>query len=98
MPMTPAPISISEATLERIAGMHGIAMPDESDRDGVVADWHEGQRRGVLGSSHFFCADENAFCPSLDIIKDADHNTKISFNSARLLDFLDRCFAQQTVG
>ena len=72
-------------TLKRIGGMHGVAMPDKSDRDGVVADWHEGQRRGVLGSPHFFCGDENAFCPSLDITKDdLHHKTTITFNSQRV--------------
>ncbi len=45
-------------------------MPDESDRAAVLADWHEGQRRGVLGSPHFFCGDTDVFCPSLDITKD----------------------------
>ena len=47
----------------------GVVMPDESDYAGVMADWHEGQRRGVLGSPHFFCGDDDVFCPSLDITK-----------------------------
>ncbi len=84
-------------TLERIAGIHGTGMPDRSDRDQVVADWREGQRRGVLGSPHFFCGDEGAFCPSLDITKDSQHETTISFNPERLRDFLDRCFAGQAM-
>ena len=84
-------------TLERIAGIHGIGMPDQSDREGVVADWREGQRRGVRGSPHFFCGDENAFCPSLDFTKDLHDKTTITFNSARLFDFLDGCFTRHAL-
>ncbi len=35
--------------------------------DVVVADWHEGQARGVIGSPHFFVGDRGYFCPMLDI-------------------------------
>ncbi|HZM56562.1 MAG TPA: DsbA family protein, partial [Acidimicrobiales bacterium] len=59
-----------QATLEYLARDLGVVMPYDTDRADVVADWHEGGRRGVLGSPHFFCGDTDVFCPSLDITKD----------------------------
>ncbi|MGA2931126.1 MAG: DsbA family protein [Acidimicrobiales bacterium] len=82
------------ATLESLASDLGVVMPDESDRAGVVADWHEGVRRGVLGSPHFFCGDTDAFCPSLDITKDPLQGVSIVKDASRLTEFLARCLAQ----
>ncbi len=79
------------STLEDIARDLGVAMPDESDHAAVLADWHEGQRRGVLGSPHFFCGDDNVFCPSLDITKDPVQGLSIVRDTSRLTDFLSRC-------
>ena len=79
------------ATLERLARDLGVVMPDESDHAGVLADWHEGERRGVLGSPHFFCGDDNVFCPSLDITKDPVKGMSIVRDTSRLTDFLARC-------
>ncbi len=83
----------NDATLEQLAQDHGTVMPDASDRAGVMDDWHEGRRRGVLGSPHFFCGGADAFCPSLDIFKDPVHGMTIAWNTSRLSEFLDRCFA-----
>ncbi len=69
-------------------------MPDESDRAGVLADWHEGVRRGVLGSPHFFCGHADVFCPSLDITKDPAQGVSIVKDASRLTEFLTRCLAQ----
>jgi predicted DsbA family dithiol-disulfide isomerase len=80
--------------LENLAHDLGVVMPDESDRAGVVADWHEGQRRGVLGSPHFFCGDDDVFCPSLDITKDPVKGLSIVRDTSRLTEFLARCLAQ----
>jgi len=80
-------------TLQHIAHTFGIASPDESDRSGVMADWHEGEQRGVLGSPHFFCGDENAFCPSLNIRKDPVRGSSIVRDTSRLTDFLARCLS-----
>jgi predicted DsbA family dithiol-disulfide isomerase len=79
------------STLNNIARDLGVAMPDESDRAGVLADWHEGQRRGVLGSPHFFCGDDDVFCPSLDITKDPVKGLSIVRDTSRLTEFLSRC-------
>ena len=86
---------ISEpATLEQVAGEYGIDMPDESDHADVLADWHQGLERGVLGSPHFFCRGANVFCPSLDITKDPDRGVSIVRDASRLTEFLERCLAQ----
>ncbi len=85
---------ISErVTLEQLAGEYGVAMPDESDHVAVVADWHTGVQRGVLGSPHFFCGGADVFCPSLDITKDAVRGVSIMRDAARLTEFLERCLA-----
>ena len=81
--------------LRHLAHDHGVSTPDDADRADVMADWLEGQRRGVLGSPHFFCGETNAFCPSLDITKDPVDGVTIVFNATRLTDFLDRCFSSQ---
>ncbi len=81
-------------TLERLAHDLGIAMPDESDRTDVVADWREGMRRGVLGSPHFFCGDADAFCPSLDIKQRPGLGVAIVKDVSRLADFLNRCLSE----
>ena len=81
-------------TLEELARDLGVAMPDETDRADVVADWHEGGRRGVLGSPHFFCGDTDMFCPSLDITKDPAEGVMIVKDVSRLTEFLERCLTR----
>jgi predicted DsbA family dithiol-disulfide isomerase len=82
------------ATLESLAHEFGVVMPDESDRAGVLADWRDGQRRGVLGSPHFFCGDADVFCPSLDITKDPARGVSIVTDASRLTEFLARCLTR----
>ena len=82
------------AVLESLASDLGVGMPDESDRAGVLADWHEGVRRGVLGSPHFFCGGTDVFCPSLDVTKDPMEGVSIVRDATRLTEFLARCLAQ----
>jgi len=90
---------ISDRTvLEHLAHDLGVVMPDESDRADVVADWHEGERRGVLGSPHFFCGNESVFCPSLNITMDPDEGVSIVRDVSRLTGFLERCLAQPGPG
>jgi predicted DsbA family dithiol-disulfide isomerase len=81
-------------TLEYLAHDLGVVMPDETDRAGVVADWHEGGRRGVRGSPHFFCGDTDVFCPSLDITKDSIEGMSVGRDVSRLTAFVERCLAQ----
>jgi hypothetical protein len=55
----------------------------------VLADWREGQRRGVVGSPHFFVADEGMFCPSLDISR-VDGRLRIASDPGAFDAFLER--------
>jgi predicted DsbA family dithiol-disulfide isomerase len=80
--------------LEYLAHDLGVGMPDESDRAAVLADWREGQQRGVLGSPHFFCGDTDVFCPSLDITKDPVEGVSVVRDVSRLTGFLERCLAR----
>ena len=86
---------ISDRTvLEHLAHDLGVVMPDESDRADVVADWHEGVQRGVLGSPHFFCGDTDVFCPALDITKDSIEGLSVVRDVSRLTQFLAECLAR----
>jgi len=69
-------------------------MPDESDHAAVLAEWYEGQRRGVLGSPLFLGGGDDASCPSLDITKDPVKGVSIVRDTSRLTDFLVRCLPQ----
>jgi hypothetical protein len=56
-------------------------MPGEDDRADVVADWHGGRRRGVLGSPHFFRGDNDVFCPAVDITRTPSRACRLSGTS-----------------
>lgn len=77
--------------LADVATRLGIEQPTQADREHVVADWQEGQRRGVQGSPHFFCGSHATFCPSLDITKDPVRGVSIVKDAAQLTSFLERC-------
>jgi predicted DsbA family dithiol-disulfide isomerase len=81
-------------TLGCLAHDLGVVTPGESDREAVVADWHEGQQRGVLGSPHFFCGGTDVFCPSLDITKDPIEGLSVVRDVSRLTQFLTQCLAR----
>ena len=82
------------AVLAGLAAELGVDMPDDADRQTVLDDWHTGQRRGVLGSPHFFAGDANVFCPSLAVTKDASGTLSIATDRAKLDAFLQRCFEE----
>ena len=81
------------AVLADVATALGIGMPDEADSARVLADHEEGQRRGVIGSPHFFHGPDSSFCPSLDIRRDDHGELVIRLDAKGLDDFLARCFA-----
>jgi predicted DsbA family dithiol-disulfide isomerase len=78
--------------LQQLADDHGVLLMAE-DEATVRLDWHEGRRRGVKGSPHFFCGSIEAFCPALDIRTDASGAVTIRANPSRLDLFLAQCFA-----
>jgi len=71
----------------------GVALPDDADHAAVVGDWHEGGRRGVRGSPHFFCGSTDAFCPSLDITTRPGHGMAIAADAERLTAFVGACLS-----
>ncbi len=83
----------SPQVLAELANTVGTDLPDDDDRQQVLDDWHEGQRRGVIGSPHFFCGSVEAFCPSLDISRDPEHGMKILIDRSGIQTFFDRCLA-----
>lgn len=85
-----------DVVLARLAGALGIELPDDDDRESVLADWNAGIARGVKGSPHFFCQGRDSFCPSLDISRrPGDAHLTIHTDVARLTEFLDDCFAEE---
>ena len=78
--------------LSTIARSFGVRPSDAEDDQAVLDDWHEGVRRGVVGSPHFFCGDSNVFCPSLEIAKDGTGHLEVSRNMDALDVFLAKCF------
>jgi predicted DsbA family dithiol-disulfide isomerase len=84
--------------LRSIAEELGIEMPDAADHAAVLSGWRDGQRRGVLGSPHFFCGDRDVFCPSLEITKGPEHDVAILRDTSRLTEFLEQCFSAPTDG
>lgn len=71
--------------LAGIANAHGVAV--SGDHAPVLADWHEGQARGVIGSPHFFIGGTGAFCPVLDIRR-VDGHLRIRSDPTALDSFL----------
>jgi len=79
--------------LAEVARAYGTGATGPADDAAVLADWHEGQARGVQGSPHFFCGDADAFCPSLDISRDGGGLLHLRRDTDALDDFLAGCFA-----
>jgi predicted DsbA family dithiol-disulfide isomerase len=79
--------------LERIAKAHDISHLLPGDEDAVRAEWHEGEARGVAGSPHFFCGENEVFCPSLDISQQGEDGSLLIRRNMEALDqFLADCF------
>jgi predicted DsbA family dithiol-disulfide isomerase len=79
--------------LTNLAQTYGLNDGDAADVGEVLADWHQGESRGVKGSPHFFCGDVEAFCPSLIITKDEVGRVHIERSVEPLDAFLEECFA-----
>lgn len=80
------------AVLDRLRAALALTPPDPDARRGVLADWAEGQRRGVVGSPHFFVGGADFFCPTLRIERD-DKGRLIQIDSQRFEEFFARCSA-----
>lgn len=75
-----------------LASLHDLDLPPLVDDAAVVDEWRRGQQRGVRGSPHFFCGETEAFCPTLDITRDAEGHLLLHRNSEQLSAFLQGCF------
>ena len=78
--------------LSEVARANGVGPSDAADEKSVLTDWHEGVKRDVKGSPHFFCGDHDAFCPSLDILKVGKRHLDVKINLDDLDAFLSECF------
>ena len=79
------------SVLDRIAADHGVDI-DADDARGVLTDHEEGVRRGVIGSPHFFTADQSFFCPVLQVGRDDAGHLRVVPDREGFAAFLSRCF------
>ena len=77
--------------LASVAWAHGLGRVDMFDTADVLAEWHEGEKRGVKGSPHFFCGDHDSFCPSLAITRDELGQLHLERDAKALDAFLRQC-------
>jgi predicted DsbA family dithiol-disulfide isomerase len=77
--------------LARIARSVGLNSVDRSAEASVYDDWHDGERRGVVGSPHFFVDGEGFFCPTLDIER-VDGRLQIGFDREAYATFIAMVF------
>ena len=84
-----------EDVLSSVARAHGLDLDDVPDVDEVLAEWHEGETRGVKGSPHFFCGSVDSFCPSLVIGRDEAGRIRIERDMEALGTFMKECFASR---
>ena len=82
----------SPLVLDEIAAIYGLVAADWMDTGTVRNEWRIGQKRGVKGSPHFFCGNNDAFCPALDIERDEIGRLVLNRRSELLTSFLDTCF------
>ena len=68
----PAPIATGSAGVEF----------DPADESAVRADYEDGQARGVKGSPHYFVANDDFFCPALELGRDAEDHLTARFDPA----------------
>lgn len=85
-------LDVSDAdVLRSLREARGVPEPIEADRSAVLNDFAEGKRRGVSGSPHFFTAEGDFFCPSLDIAHH-DDGDEVSFDPAGFQRFVSAAF------
>ena len=77
------------AVVADIAERVGVAVPDAAASAAVEADYAEGQRRGVRGSPDFWVGEDEFFCPSLKISRDAS-GLSTEFDDTGFEAFLQR--------
>jgi predicted DsbA family dithiol-disulfide isomerase len=79
--------------LAELAEQYGVPATTDADRGAVASSLEEGRSRGVQGSPHFFCGDEESFCPSLEIARKEEHELTVGLRPDALRQFLAGCLA-----
>lgn len=79
--------------LHGISDELGLVMLSGTDDAAVLSGWRDSQRRGVLGSPHFFCGVTDVFCPTLEITRGPEHDVSIIKDASRPTGFFEQCFA-----
>ena len=81
------------AVLEGLRIALGVGPRSARARAGVLADWEEGRRQGVVGSPHFFVdGDSSFFCPGLQIERTGE-DRQIRLDERRFDEFFQECAA-----
>jgi predicted DsbA family dithiol-disulfide isomerase len=80
-----------DAVIAKLAAELGVEITD-ADRQAVLDDYAEGQRRGVQGSPHFFCGNRDEFCPSISVERDDTGELSVKPDPLRLEAFLEGCW------
>jgi hypothetical protein len=80
------------AVLAEVAAAHRVVVPFD-DPAPVLADHAEGERRGVIGSPHFFIGGGGFFCPSLNVHRDDSGLLHVEMDTAAFDAFVAACFA-----
>lgn len=92
------------AVLDEIAAGFDLPLPDASLPEdladthdpgihAVLADYHEGRDRGVIGSPHFFTPGGDFFCPALDVSRDDRGHLRITADPDGFEAFVASCFS-----
>ena len=76
-----------------IAAAAGIGLPVNDAQQQIRDDWAEGDRRGVIGSPHFFVGPDGYFCPTLNISR-TDGQLTITDNSPAFEAFVGHALGQ----
>lgn len=80
-----------ENVLRDLRQAYGVPPTCQANRTAVLDDLAAGKGRGVIGSPHFFTADGNFFCPSLDI-EHGDDGYQVTFDPIGFQRFLAAAF------
>lgn len=78
--------------LHHLAKELDVPVATAADEAAVRADLAEGRARGVTGSPHFFTADGDFFCPSLDIDSSGE-GMQVRFDPAGFRRFVATVFS-----
>jgi predicted DsbA family dithiol-disulfide isomerase len=77
--------------LATIARAHGLEAPNHDAEQSVRDDWHEGERRGVVGSPYFFVGEQGFFCPTLNVTH-VDGNLEVTVDLDAFSAFIATVF------